>query len=85
MHPIGESVAQQNTDKRGGHSFETGIGLDLVIGGKIYILHQAFKLLLFVALILFLIRLFWFQVSGVSPAAGLKSGQSNHQETVPFW
>jgi hypothetical protein len=21
----------------------------------------------------------------VSPATGLKSGQSNHQETVPFW
>jgi hypothetical protein len=23
--------------------------------------------------------------SGVSPAAGLKSDQFNHQETVPFW
>jgi len=28
---------------------------------------------------------FWFQVSGFSPAAGLKSGRFNHQETVPFW
>jgi hypothetical protein len=24
----------------------------------------------------------WFHTSG---AAGLKSGQSNHQETLPFW
>ena len=30
-------------------------------------------------------NLYRFQVSGVSPAAGLKSGLSNHQETETFW